>query len=142
MVPITYRGVVYPWHCDHVGHMNVMHYAGKFDQATWNFFALLGITPSFLRTQGRGMAALEQKINYRNELHAGDVVEISTRLLDMEGKKIRFTHEMVNCETRTVAATTELFAVHMDTGIRKSCPFPENILDRGRTMMTEHASHD
>ena len=20
--PITYRGTVYPWHCDHVGHMN------------------------------------------------------------------------------------------------------------------------
>ncbi|MDP3760216.1 MAG: hypothetical protein Q8R01_06840 [Ramlibacter sp.] len=19
---ITYRGAVYPWHCDHVGHMN------------------------------------------------------------------------------------------------------------------------
>ena len=21
---ITYRGMVYPWHCDHIGHMNVM----------------------------------------------------------------------------------------------------------------------
>ena len=21
---VTYRGTVYPWHCDHVGHMNVM----------------------------------------------------------------------------------------------------------------------
>lgn len=21
---ITYRGVVHPWHCDHMGHMNVM----------------------------------------------------------------------------------------------------------------------
>ena len=20
----TYRGAVYPWHCDHMGHMNVM----------------------------------------------------------------------------------------------------------------------
>ena len=26
----TYRGIVYPWHCDHMGHMNVMWYAGKF----------------------------------------------------------------------------------------------------------------
>src|SRR6266542_3912128 len=22
--PITYRGVVYPWQCDHMGHLNVM----------------------------------------------------------------------------------------------------------------------
>lgn len=20
--PVTYRGAVYPWHCDHIGHMN------------------------------------------------------------------------------------------------------------------------
>jgi acyl-CoA thioesterase FadM len=32
----TYRGTVYPWHCDHIGHMNVMWYVGKFDEATWN----------------------------------------------------------------------------------------------------------
>ena len=31
-LPITYRGVVYPWQCDHMGHMNVMWYAGKFDE--------------------------------------------------------------------------------------------------------------
>jgi hypothetical protein len=23
---LTYRGVVYPWQCDHMGHMNVMWY--------------------------------------------------------------------------------------------------------------------
>jgi len=21
-MPITYRGTVYPWHCDHMGHIN------------------------------------------------------------------------------------------------------------------------
>ena len=30
----TYRGTVYPWQCDHVGHMNIMWYVGKFDEAT------------------------------------------------------------------------------------------------------------
>lgn len=28
---LTYRGVVYPWHCDQVGRMNAMWYVGKFD---------------------------------------------------------------------------------------------------------------
>src|SRR5215470_11750022 len=31
---ITARSVVYPWQCDHMGHMNVMWYTGKFDEAT------------------------------------------------------------------------------------------------------------
>jgi hypothetical protein len=56
----TYRGTVYPWQCDHVGHMNIMWYVGKFDEANWNLFARLGLTPSYLRASGRGMAAVQQ----------------------------------------------------------------------------------
>ena len=56
----TYRGTVYPWQCDHVGHMNVMWYVGKFDEATWNLIARLGLTPSYLRESGRGMAAVSR----------------------------------------------------------------------------------
>jgi hypothetical protein len=75
-LPITYRGVVYPWQCDHVGHMNVMWYVGKFDEATWQLFAMFGLTPSFLREKGRGMAAVQQNITVQRELLAGDVVSI------------------------------------------------------------------
>lgn len=63
-LPITYRGCVYPWHCDHVGHINVMHYVGKFDEATWNFFSLLGVTPTYLRDNDVGMAAVQQNLTY------------------------------------------------------------------------------
>jgi acyl-CoA thioester hydrolase len=45
----TYRGVVYPWHCDHMGHMSVMWCVGKFDEATFQLFAMLGLTPAWLR---------------------------------------------------------------------------------------------
>ncbi len=102
--PVTYRGAVYPWHCDHMGHMNIMWYAGKFDEANWNFFVLLGITPSYLRNEARGMAALEQSTSYRKELLAGEVVVVRSRLLEMRDKVIRFGHEMVNAESGEVAA--------------------------------------
>ena len=72
----TYRGTVYPWQCDHVGHMNIMWYVGKFDEANWNLFARLGLTPSYLRESGRGMAAVQQNITYKRELLAGDIVEV------------------------------------------------------------------
>jgi len=58
---ITYRGTVYPWQCDHMGHMNVMWYVGKFDGATWQLFSALGLTPAFLRRENRGMAAVDQR---------------------------------------------------------------------------------
>jgi acyl-CoA thioester hydrolase len=131
---VTYRGVVYPWHCDQVGHMNVMWYVGKFDEATWNLFLRVGITPGYLRSNHRGMAAVDQHIEYRRELHAGDVVAIRSELLQVEGRKIRFRHQMTNEETGEVAAVTTLLGVHMDTQARKACPFPPEILARGRAL--------
>lgn len=67
---LTYRGAVDPGHCDHVGHMNVMWYVGKLDEATWQFFNILGLTPDYLRSQKRGMAAVDQHISYIREMHA------------------------------------------------------------------------
>lgn len=124
---ITYRGAVYPCHCDHMGHMNVMWYTGKFDEATWNLFADLGITPTYMREQQRGMAGVQQNTAYKEELFAGDVIEVRSRVLEVRDKVIRFLHEMRNIEKGTVAATTELTAVHLDRQTRKSCPFPPAI---------------
>ena len=128
---ITYRGAVYPWHCDHVGHMNVMWYVGKFDEATWNFLHRLGITPAYLRENRKGMAAVDQHIEYKRELHAGDVVTVRSTLLELAGKKVRFRHEMVNEATGEVSAVTTLVGVHLDAVARKACPFPAEILQRG-----------
>lgn len=131
---ITYRGAVYPWHCDHVGHMNVMWYVGKFDEATWNLFQRVGISPGYLRANQRGMAAVDQHIEYKRELHAGDVVTIRSAILEIGGRKIRFRHEMTNGDTGEVAAVTTLLGVHMDTQSRKACPFPAEVIDRARQL--------
>jgi acyl-CoA thioester hydrolase len=127
---LTYRGTVYPWHCDHMGHMNVMWYVGKFDEATWHLFGALGLTPAFQQENGRGMAAVEQSIAYRRELHAGDIVSVYSRILDIEDKSIRFEHEMRKDDTGEVAATTVLTALHLDTAARTACSLPQDIRQR------------
>lgn len=101
----TYRGVVYPWKCDHIGHMNVMWYVGKFDEATWNFFATVGLGPSYLREGTHAMAAVQQNISYKRELVAGDLVAVDSQLLEIRPKVIRFSHELTNSETGEVAAS-------------------------------------
>ncbi len=132
---LTYRGTVYPWHCDHVGHMNVMWYVGKFDEATWHLFNALGLTPSRLRHEGRGMAAVDQHITYARELHAGDVVSIRTAVLEVSGKSLRFEHVMQNDGSGEIAATTRIKAVHLDTTARRSCPFDPGIVTTARNFM-------
>lgn len=135
---ITYRGVVYPWQCDHVGHMNVMWYVGKFDEATWHLLAAAGITPSYLRQQQRGMAAVQQNITYKRELRAGDIVTIRSGILEVRDKAIRFFHEMQNEETGEISAVTILTGVHMDTQSRTACPFPEEIITQGTKMIVAY----
>jgi acyl-CoA thioester hydrolase len=131
---LTYRGTVYPWHCDHVGHMNNMWYAGKFDEASWNLLLQLGITPSYLRNSQCGMAALSQETEFKRELLAGDVVEVRSQVLEIREKIIRFVHTMYNGETGEVAATCALTGIHMDRRIRKSCPFPTSMRDKAEEL--------
>jgi acyl-CoA thioester hydrolase len=124
---LSYRGTVYPWQCDHMGHMNVMWYVGKFDEATWNFFSEVGLTRAYLEANGRGMAAVEQVIQYKKELVAGDTVAVYSAPIEVKDKVLRFTHEMRNTQKGEVAATTTLTTVFLDTDARKATPFPANI---------------
>ena len=127
---VTMRGVVYPWHCDHMGHMNVMWYTGRFDEATWQLFGRIGLTPSYLRNHKRSLVAVQQETTYKRELVAGDLIFIRSRILEIRDKVIRFRHEMLNAETHEVAAITTLTGVHLNSETRKSCPFPSEFLER------------
>ena len=131
----TYRGTVMPWHCDHMGHMNVMWYVGKFDEATWNLFSEMGVTAAFLRDNQRGMAAVQQNISYRRELYAGETVSVQSAFLEVREKVAKFVHEMRNAETGELSAICILTGVHIDARTRRSCPFPDEILTRARSLV-------
>lgn len=120
---LTYLGTVYPWHCDHMGHMNVMWYVGKFDEAVWSLLARLGLTPAYLRESGRGMAAVEQSIRYQREVHAGDVVQVHSRIVEQRDKALVVEHVMTDAASGAVAATMRLVAVHLDTSRRRAVAF-------------------
>jgi acyl-CoA thioester hydrolase len=135
----TYRGAVYPWHCDHMGHMNVMWYVGKFDEATWNLFAVMGVTATFLKDNQRGMAAVQQNITYRRELLAGDTVLVRSAFLEVRDKVAKFVHEMCNAQTGEVAAICVLTGVSIDALTRKSCPFPQELVARAQALVRAYA---
>ena len=127
---ITHRGIVYPWQCDHMGHMNVMWYAGKFDEACWQLLAILGLHPSRFAQDATGMAAVEQHIQYKRELHAGDAITIKSALLEVNERSIHMLHKMVHDASGEVAATTVVVGVHIDAKIRKAIQLPEDVRER------------
>ena len=122
---LTHRGTVYSWHCDHLGHMNNMWYAAKFDEASWNLVTQIGFTPSHLRQANCGLATVEQVTTFKQELLAGDCLEVWTELVEIRERVVRLRHAMHNVETGDLCATCAITAVHIDLAQRRSTPIPE-----------------
>lgn len=121
----TYRGVVYPNQLDHMGHMNVQWYTSKFDEATWHLFSMVGLTNRYIKEDQCGMAALEQKTEYKAEVMPGDLLVVKSELLEISEKTLRFKHYMYDAETEALSATSELLAVHLDRQAHRSRALPD-----------------
>ena len=128
----TYRGFVYPWNIDHVGHMNVQFYVGKFDEASWNFLAGFGITPNYLKENNRGVVAAEQNIKYQQEVVSGSLLVVRSYLVEVKSKVLKYKHIMYNGETNEQVAEMLLTVIHIDAVTRKSCDIPKGILSNMR----------
>ena len=123
----TYQGLVFQWECDHMNHMNVQYYISKFDAATWSLFTTMGITPSYLKENNRGMVAVEQNIKYLSELVAGECVYIETELVEVRDKVLKFKHSMYNQENDKLSSETVVTGLHIDSELRKAVSMPEFI---------------
>jgi acyl-CoA thioester hydrolase len=131
-IDITYRGLVHQWHCDHMGHMNVMWYVGKFDEATWNLAAALGMTSAYMREAGRGMAAVDQRISYRREALVGDIIVVRSAVLEVKPKSIRFVHEMFRGDGGDHLSTMLVTGVHIDIQGRRAVQFAPQIFAKAQ----------
>ena len=134
----TFIGVVYPWHHDQMGHMNVQHYIGMFDNGTWNLFAEIGLTADWMKENTRGMAAVQQNISYRREMTSGDLVEVRSGFLEISPRKVRFVHEMINRGTGEITAVAEITGVMLDTVKRRSVAMPDDVMAKAQNMVVEY----
>lgn len=130
----TYQGVVYPWQCDHMNHMNVQFYTSKFDEAAWNLFTLIGLTPKYLKENHCGMAALEQTIKYKSEVLAGESIYVESEVLELKNKILKMKHVMKSLETSKTVAETEITTCHIDTEKRKGKTIPQFVIDNIKKM--------
>ncbi len=123
----TYRGVVYPWHCDHQGHLNTMHYVGMFDMAFWHHLSALGFTRAYMQEQGTGFVDVKDTIEYKVEQPVGSLLVIESGLLRMGNTSITALHRMRNTETGDIAATSEKISVYFDLNQRHKTPLPDDL---------------
>ncbi len=128
----TYRGVVYPWQCDHQGHLNTMQYVGMFDVAFWHQISSMGFTRAYLDEHNRGFADVKDTLEYKAEVMVGALVVIESGLLRIGGKSITALHSMRDAETGVVAATSEKITAYFDLEARHAVNLPDDM----RTRMT------
>ena len=134
----TYRGFVYPWEMDHVGHLAMEAHARRFDEATWHFLAHLGVTPPYLREEWREVVVREQRIVFHGEVPAGSLLVVRSRLLDVRERVLRIRHALWcrgDAGAEREAATMELVVAHIDAIRRKSREWPSDVLVRGAQLL-------
>ena len=123
----TYRGVVYPWLCDQMGHCNVQHYMAMYDQASVHLFLEIGLKPSLLGAQQLGFADVHHEIEYKAEMRAGAAIRGESRLVSIGNSSLRHEHRLVDAESGEVAATYEVVSVLFDLTARKSKPLSDEV---------------
>jgi acyl-CoA thioester hydrolase len=115
----TFRGVVYPWFCDVMGHMNTQFYCTLFDGATLHFLNTIAKRAE-LEESNLGWADVRQLIEYRHESLVGELLVVSTKLLKIGRSSLTFRHEMYDTDWTVLHATSEHVVTMFDLKERKS----------------------
>jgi carnitine 3-dehydrogenase len=118
LVETAHRTVPLDW-TDYNGHMTESRYLQAFADATDRFMAIIGCDAAYIKSGGSYFTA-ETHIRHLDEVHAGALITIRTRVVMGEGKKMHLFHEM--SEGDRMLATGEHFLLHVSLETRKPTP--------------------
>ena len=138
----TLRGVVHPWHCDTMGHMNVRHYMGMFDDAGFQLLGMVAGSSDELFRQGQGWADVRHTIEYRHEARAGALVVIRSHIVRVGRTSLAMRHEMSDVLTGMLLATDEVVSVLFDLSARHSIPLPNDFRERASALQVGDPPHE
>ena len=122
----TARMVVFPSHCDHLGHMNVRWYAHVFDDGSFQIWPLIGITNRLMQETGVVTVVARTATDFLREARAGDMLRVETGFVKIGTKSATHRQRLVNIETGVVRARQEVTEVCFDLKARTSVAMPEN----------------
>ena len=113
-----WRGVAYPWECDHMGHMNVQHHMAKAVEAAGWLQHRIGIAPGIAGRERRGLAPVADYLRFHREVRAGDILVGRGAVLEVSESSLSYALEMIDAATDEVCVTSHVTAAHvsMDTG--------------------------
>lgn len=130
---------VEPQWIDYNGHLNMAYYNVLFDRGVDHAYDALNIGEDYARTRALTTYTAEFHICYLRELHEGDMVRVSTQLLDHDAKRMHLFQEMHH-EEGWLAATGEALTLHIDMSGPRVAPFPPDVAARLDQIARAHAT--
>lgn len=121
----TFRGVVFPWHCDAMGHMSVQHQVPLLDNAVYHLLGFFGPVAGEIDGRRAGWADVSHEIRYLHELAAGDLLVLASGILSVGRSSLR--HRTILSRRSDAAACTILegVTVRFDLDARKATPLSD-----------------
>jgi acyl-CoA thioester hydrolase len=122
---------------DFNNHLNMGYYTVLFDRAADQACVRLGFGPDYVRTRGLTTYSAEFHTRYLRELHLGDRVRASFRILDFDARRLHSFQELYH-EDGWLSATGEGMALHVDLAGPHVMPMPPDILANVSAMAADH----
>ncbi len=124
---------------DYNGHLNMAYYNVLFDQGADAAFAEFGMTADYAKQNGLSFYVAELHVCYLREVHQGDSVRVSFRILDLDEKRMHAYQELLHADG-WVSATSEVLYLHIDAAGPKVAPIPAemyNAIDEMRRLQSD-----
>ena len=135
---ITVARVVPSDWTDYNGHMNEGRYGQVFSDAADAVMVHVGADAGYI-AGGLSYFTVETTIAYLQETHAGEAIDVATRVVIGEGKKLKLAHEMRRASDGAVLATCDQFLIHVSLETRKSCEPSADVLAAVEALAASHA---
>ncbi|WP_158964216.1 thioesterase family protein [Chachezhania sediminis] len=130
---------VKPEWIDYNGHLNMAYYNVIFDTGVDKCYEAMGFGPDYAATRKLTTYTAEFHVRYVREIHEGDIVTVTTQLIDFDDKRIHTYQEIIHSDG-WVAATAEGLGLHIDMTGPKVAPMPEDVYAKVKAMHEAHAA--
>lgn len=119
------------------GHMNEGRYGQLFSDAAEEIMAHVGADDDYI-AGGLSYFTVETTVKYLMETHAGEEIEVHTRITVGEGKKLRCFHEMKRASDGELLATCDQFMLHVSLETRRTCEPAAHVKDKVEALAALH----
>ncbi|MEO3416353.1 carnitine 3-dehydrogenase [Roseovarius sp. CAU 1744] len=119
------------------GHMNEGRYGQLFSDAAEEIMAHVGADDDYI-AGGLSYFTVETTVKYLMETHAGEAIEVHTRITQGEGKKLRCFHEMKRASDGELLATCDQFMLHVSLETRRTCEPADHVRQKVEALAALH----